>query len=145
LTEDAYYRMQLVGDIDNPDQRIEEDVPRFISSTLALAIGGLRAVVTLISFVAILCGLSGTLTIHIGEHPFTLSGYLVWTALLYALTGTWLTHRIGYPLTRLNFDQQRYEADFRSALFASVRTPKAWHFMTVRRTNSVTSASVLQA
>jgi vitamin B12/bleomycin/antimicrobial peptide transport system ATP-binding/permease protein len=63
----------------------------------------------LISFVAILWGLSGTLTIHSIRFP----GYLVWTALLYALAGTWLTDRIGRPLVRLNFDQQRYEADFR--------------------------------
>jgi len=71
----------------------------------------MRAVVTLISFVAILWGLSGTLTIP-GSF-IRLPGYLVWTALLYALAGTWLTDRIGRPLVRLNFDQQRYEADFR--------------------------------
>jgi putative ATP-binding cassette transporter len=110
LTDGAYYRMQLEGGAaDNPDQRVSEDVPLFISSTLNVAIGGMRAVVTLISFVAILWGLSGTLTIHSIRFP----GYLVWTALLYALAGTWLTDRIGRPLVRLNFEQQRYEADFR--------------------------------
>jgi putative ATP-binding cassette transporter len=71
----------------------------------------MRAVVTLISFVAILWGLSGTLTIP--GSSMRLQGYLVWAALLYALAGTWLTDRIGRPLVRLNFDQQRYEADFR--------------------------------
>jgi len=112
LTEGAYYRMQfLAGEADNPDQRVAEDVPQFIASTLNLSIGGIRAVVTLISFVAILWGLSGTLTIP-GSF-IRLPGYLVWTALLYALAGTWLTDRIGRPLVRLNFDQQRYEADFR--------------------------------
>jgi putative ATP-binding cassette transporter len=112
LTEGAYYRMQLVaGETDNPDQRVAEDVPQFIGSTLNLAIGGMRAVVTLISFVAILWGLSGTLTIP--GSSMRLPGYLVWAALLYALMGTWLTDWIGRPLVRLNFDQQRYEADFR--------------------------------
>jgi vitamin B12/bleomycin/antimicrobial peptide transport system ATP-binding/permease protein len=112
LTESAYYRMQLVaGEADNPDQRVAEDVPEFIASTLTLGIGGMRAVVTLISFVAILWGLSGTLTIP--GSPIRLPGYLVWAALLYALAGTWLTDWIGRPLVRLNFDQQRYEADFR--------------------------------
>jgi vitamin B12/bleomycin/antimicrobial peptide transport system ATP-binding/permease protein len=112
LSEGAYYRMQLVaGDADNPDQRVADDVPQFIASTLNLGIGGMRAVVTLISFVAILWGLSGTLTIP--GSAIRLPGYLVWTALLYALVGTWLTDRIGRPLVRLNFDQQRYEADFR--------------------------------
>jgi putative ATP-binding cassette transporter len=112
LTEGAYYRMQFVaGKADNPDQRVAEDVPQFIASTLNLGIGGMRAVVTLISFVAILWGLSGTLTIP--GSSIRLPGYLVWAALLYALAGTWLTDWIGRPLVRLNFDQQRYEADFR--------------------------------
>jgi putative ATP-binding cassette transporter len=115
LTEGAYYRMQFVaGEADNPDQRVAEDVPQFIASTLNLAIGGMRAVVTLISFVAILWGLSGT--INIPGSSIRLPGYLVWAALLYALAGTWLTDRIGRPLVRLNFDQQRYEADFRFGL-----------------------------
>jgi vitamin B12/bleomycin/antimicrobial peptide transport system ATP-binding/permease protein len=112
LTEAAYYRMQFVaGDADNPDQRVAEDVPQFIASTLNLGIGGMRAVVSLISFVAILWGLSGTLTIP--GSSIRLPGYLVWAALLYALAGTWLTDWIGRPLVRLNFYQQRYEADFR--------------------------------
>ena len=112
LTDGAYYRMQFAaGEADNPDQRVTEDVPQFIASTLNLSIGGMRAVVTLISFVAILWGLSGTLAIP-GSH-IRLPGYLVWAALLYALAGTWLTDWIGRPLVRLNFNQQRYEADFR--------------------------------
>jgi putative ATP-binding cassette transporter len=112
LTDAAYYRMQLVaGETDNPDQRIADDVPQFIASTLNLGIGGMRAVLTLISFVAILWGLSGTLPLP--GSSIRLPGYLVWAALLYALAGTWLTDWIGRPLVRLNFDQQRYEADFR--------------------------------
>jgi putative ATP-binding cassette transporter len=117
LTEGAYYRMQFVpGAADNPDQRVAEDVRLFISTTLSLSIGGMRASVTLISFAAILWGLSGTLTIPIGGSSMTLPGYMVWAALLYALAGTWLTNWIGRPLVRLNFDQQRYEADFRFSL-----------------------------
>jgi vitamin B12/bleomycin/antimicrobial peptide transport system ATP-binding/permease protein len=114
LADGAYYRMQFTaGEADNPDQRISEDIPMFISSTLSLAIGGMRAVVTLISFVAILWGLSGKLSIPIHHSTVTIPGYLVWAALVYAIVGTWLTNRIGHPLVRLNYDQQRYEADFR--------------------------------
>ena len=117
LSDGAYYRMQLVaGETDNPDQRIAEDVRLLISGTLDLAIGGLRAVVTLISFVAILWGLSGPLTIPLGSTSITLPGYMIWAALLYAIVGTWLTNWVGRPLVRLNFDQQRYEADFRFGL-----------------------------
>lgn len=114
LADGRYYLMQVfAGETDNPDQRLAEDVPLFISSTLNLAIGGMRAVVTLVSFVAILWGLSGILVIPVHRSSIALHGYLVWSALLYAVVGTWLTNWIGHPLVRLNFDQQRYEADFR--------------------------------
>jgi putative ATP-binding cassette transporter len=117
LAKGAYYRMQLISaETDNPDQRIAEDVHLFIARNLELAFGGMRAVVTLISFVAVLWGLSGTLTVPIGGYSIVLPGYMLWAVLLYALLGTWLTDSIGRPLVRLNFDKQRYEADFRFAL-----------------------------
>jgi putative ATP-binding cassette transporter len=117
LADGAYYRMQLVAnEADNPDQRIAEDVYLLISHSVALFIGGLRALVTLATFVAILWGLSGTLTVPLGRWSLTLPGYMVWVALVYAIAGTWLTDWIGRPLVRLNFDRQRFEADFRFAL-----------------------------
>src|SRR4029077_14013519 len=117
LADGAYYRMQLVPrETDNPDQRIAEDVYLLVSHTLALLIGRLRALVTLVAFVAILWALSGTLTVPLGWSSLTLPGYLVWAAILYAIAGTWLTDRIGRPLVRLNFDKQRCEADFRFGL-----------------------------
>jgi putative ATP-binding cassette transporter len=117
LADGAYYRMQLVAhETDNPDQRIAEDLNLLASHTLALFVGGLRASVTLATFVAILWGLSGTLTVPVGGFLVTLPGYMVWVAVLYAIAGTWLTDWIGRPLVRLNFDRQRYEADFRFSL-----------------------------
>ena len=116
LADGAYYRMQLTAaETDNPDQRIAEDLRLFVGATLTLAIGGMRAVVTLVAFLGILWGLSGSITIPIGAG-WTVPGYMVWAALLYAVVGTWLTNLIGRPLVRLNFDQQRYEADFRFGL-----------------------------
>jgi vitamin B12/bleomycin/antimicrobial peptide transport system ATP-binding/permease protein len=118
LTDGAYYRMQLIaGETDNPDQRIAEDVHLLISHTLTLVIGGLRALVTLIAFVVILWALSGTLAVPVGGwFSILLPGYMVWAAILYAIGGTWLTHWIGRPLARLNYDKQRCEADFRFGL-----------------------------
>ena len=116
LADGAYYRMQLTaGETDNPDQRIADDLRLFVTGALTLSIGGLRAVVTLVSFLAILWGLSGSVTLPIGPGV-TVPGYMVWAALLYAIAGTWLTNLIGRPLVRLNFNQQRYEADFRFSL-----------------------------
>lgn len=109
-----YYRLQLTGETDNPDQRIAEDLKLFVQYTLALSIGFMKAVVTLVSFVFILWQLSGTFTIPLVE--ITIPGYMVFIALLYAAVGTYLTQKIGRPLIRQNFDQQRYEADFRYSL-----------------------------
>ena len=114
LADATYYRLQLVAhETDNPDQRIAEDVHLLASQTLGLFAWGLRAVVTLVTFVAILWGLSGTLTLSVLGVSITVPGYMVWAAALYAIAGTWLTDWIGRPLVRLNFDRQRYEADFR--------------------------------
>jgi vitamin B12/bleomycin/antimicrobial peptide transport system ATP-binding/permease protein len=52
----------------------------------------------------------------VAGHTFSIPGYMVWFALAYALVGTWLTHAIGRPLVRLNFEQQKFEANFRFAL-----------------------------
>ncbi len=120
LHEANHYRMQLLGDAaDNPDQRIAEDTQRFVEQTLALGIGLLSAVVTLASFIVILWDLSNQAPLHLFGEDILLPGYLVWGALIYALLGTLLTHLIGRPLVELNFQQQRFEADFR---FNLVRT-----------------------
>jgi len=117
LADRAYYRMQLLGGVaDNPDQRIAEDTKLFVARTLTLSLGLLSAVVTLASFIAILWRLSGVLAIPLGARGITVPGYMVWVALVYAIAGTWLTAKIGRPLVQLNFDQQRYEADFRFSL-----------------------------
>lgn len=114
LTGRLYYRLQLTGKTDNPDQRIAEDLKLFVQYTLALSIGFLKAVVTLVSFIFILWQLSGTFTVPVLE--ITIPGYMVFIAIAYAAVGTYLTQRIGRPLIRQNFDQQRYEADFRYSL-----------------------------
>jgi vitamin B12/bleomycin/antimicrobial peptide transport system ATP-binding/permease protein len=117
LADGAYYRMQLLRrETDNPDQRIAEDVRLLVSGTLDLVVGALRTFVNLIVFVAILWGLSGTLTVPLGSVSIVFPGYMVWVALLYAVGGTWMTHWIGRPLVRLNFDKQRCEAEFRFGL-----------------------------
>jgi putative ATP-binding cassette transporter len=118
LEDQSYYRMQLdQGTTDNPDQRISEDLDRFATSSLALSLGILSAIVTLVSFLSILWTLSGALTIPLGGGAsIDIPGYMVFAALIYAVAGTMLTRWIGHPLIRLNFDQQRYEADFRFSL-----------------------------
>jgi len=113
LADRAYYRIALMdADTDNPDQRIAEDLKLFVDDSLSLSLGLLSAVVTLFSFIFVLWGLSGPLEVLGVSIP----GYMVWVALAYSGFGTWLAHLIGKPLIRLNFLQQRVEADLRYAL-----------------------------
>src|SRR5436305_1839526 len=118
LGDQTYYRMQLdQSATDNPDQRIAEDLDRFTSISLALSIGLMNSVVTLISFLFILWTLSGSLAIPLwGDAHLDIPGYMVFAAIIYAVGGTWLTQRIGSPLVGLLYNQQRYEADFRFSL-----------------------------
>jgi putative ATP-binding cassette transporter len=112
-----YYRLQLTDrGTDNPDQRIAEDLRLFADLTLTYTLDLISTVITLASFFGILWVLSGTLSFMVGATPVSVPGYLVWVALIYAVAGTWLTHRIGKPLIRLHYDQQRFEADLRYAL-----------------------------
>ena len=113
LKERAYYRLQLLDKgTDNPDQRIADDLNIFVDLTLSLSLGLLSAVVTLVSFIGILWVISGALTVAGFEIP----GYMVWVAVLYAIPATWITHLIGRPLIGLDFQQQRFEANFRFSL-----------------------------
>jgi vitamin B12/bleomycin/antimicrobial peptide transport system ATP-binding/permease protein len=115
-----HYRMQLLGDAaDNPDQRIAEDVKSFIDNALQISTGLLSSVVSFCSFVVILWVLSEQAPLHLFGAQLAIPGYLVWAALIYAAFGTALAHLIGWPLIPLNFQQQRFEADFR---FNLVRT-----------------------
>lgn len=112
----AYYRMSLAGGLaDNPDQRIAEDANLFVSGTLSLGLGAMRAAVSLVSFVIVLWTLSGLVEVL----GVVIPGHLVWLALIYAAIGTTITHLLGRRLIDLNFLQQKAEADFR---FDLVRT-----------------------
>ncbi|MEO6382079.1 MAG: ABC transporter ATP-binding protein/permease [Nitrobacter sp.] len=114
LSHANHYRMQLQGDVaDNPDQRITDDIKMFVEQALTLGLGLLNSVVTLVSFIVILWGLSAAAPLHVFGHQYNIPGYLVWGALIYAIIGTALTHLIGRPLIGLDYRQQQYEADFR--------------------------------
>lgn len=120
LAGSNHYRMQLLGDAaDNPDQRIAEDVKQFIDAgatgigILPIGLSLLNATVTLASFAVILWNLSATAPLHVFGILIDIPGYLLWAALIYAIVGTTFTHLIGRALIALNFQQQRYEADFR--------------------------------
>ena len=118
LGHDAFYRMELarftgttVGSPDNPDQRIQEDVNQFTAYSVSM--GLLNAVVTLVSFVGILWGLSGAFSFEVQGSTYTIPGFMVWMAVLYCVVGSVITHYVGKPQIKLNYEQQRLEANFR--------------------------------
>ncbi len=113
MKDRAYYRLELEHTAtDNPDQRISEDLNKFSSGTLSLGLGLLSSVVTLASFAVILWNVSGSITLGGIEIP----GYMLWAAVIYSVIGSVLAHYVGRALIRLNFVQERYEADFRFTL-----------------------------
>ena len=121
LDNHTHYRMSLVGAAtDNPDQRISEDINRFIDGgqigygIYSFSILLISNLTSLVSFAIILWILSTSFTL-----PYTsiaVPGFLCWVAIAYAGLGTLITHFIGRPLVRLSFVRQRYEADFRFSL-----------------------------
>ena len=112
-----YYRLQVLrSDTDNPDQRISEDINQFVSLTLSLLVGILKQLTTLGAFSVVLWNLSGAIAVPIGDSEFKIYGYMFWLSLLYSGIGTYFVHIVGKKLIQLNFDQQRYEADFRFSM-----------------------------
>ena len=88
----------------------------FTSDTVGLSLGLLDALVTLGSFVGILWVLSGSFDFHYQEYVFTIPGFMVWMALIYAICGSLIGHFLGRSMSQLNYAQQRLEANFRHHL-----------------------------
>jgi putative ATP-binding cassette transporter len=102
--------------VDNPDQRVAEDVREFVASALGLSLSLLSAAVTLVSFGGLLYGLSEQWPVRLGGMELHIPGLMLWVAVAYAVVSTLLTHAVGRPLVPINFDQLRFEADFRYGL-----------------------------
>ena len=101
LRHNALDRIMRDHKVDNPDQRISEDINRFTAGALNYSMTVLQAIVTALTFFGILWAISRSLAV-------SLIGY--------SLIGTWLATVIGRRLVVINFNQQRFEADYRFAL-----------------------------
>lgn len=116
MAQGRHYRVRVVApQVDNIHLRIANDVYLFIQRTHELATGLLGSFVALVSFAYILWGLSAETPVP-GLGGGTIPGWLIWAALLYAGLGTLFAHLIGWRLIPLNFNQQRFESDFRFAI-----------------------------
>jgi putative ATP-binding cassette transporter len=109
----AYHRGRFVSTpIDNPDQRIQQDITSYTSDSQSLALGAVSSVVALVSFTIILWQLSGPLTVFGIQIPRA----MVFLAYVYVIIATVLAVRIGRPLIRLNFLNELLTASYRYAL-----------------------------
>ena len=114
LKGQVYYRLQVQNsDTDNPDQRISEDINQFVNLSLQLLIGFLKQLTTLVAFGVVLWNLSGAFTLNLGGQDIVIYGYMFWFSFVYSGIGTVCAHLVGRKLIGLNFEQQRFEADFR--------------------------------
>ncbi len=98
--------------MDNPDQRIQEDVASFTQTSADLALGAIGSMISLVSFSFILWQLSGPLEFGGVEIPRA----MIFFAYVYVIIATVIAFRIGRPLIRLNFLNERFNGSFRYAL-----------------------------
>ncbi|MGN6572254.1 MAG: ABC transporter ATP-binding protein/permease [Pseudolabrys sp.] len=117
LARGRAYRLGLAGELGvNPDQRIEEDTRKLTDLSAGLAVGLVQASILLVSFIGILWSLSNHLVFVVHGYHFSIPGYMVWCAIIYALIGSLLTWRVGLPLIGLNAQLYSREAELRFAL-----------------------------
>ena len=109
----AYYKTQYVyNQLDNPDQRIQQDVQSYVSSSISFATGVISAVVSIVAFTIILWGLAGPMTIA----GITISHAMVYFVFMYVLVTSVFAFKIGRPLINLNFANERLTANYRYSL-----------------------------
>ncbi len=114
--DQAFYRLGLGDEPDNPDQRIAQDVDMMVDLSIELVASFVINLAQVGAFVVILWELSGTQTFTLFGSTYSIDGYLVWLVLVYTLLGSLVTHWVGKPLHDLNYEREHREADFRASL-----------------------------
>jgi putative ATP-binding cassette transporter len=113
LDDGAYHKGRYTkAAVDNPDQRVQEDIGTFPADSVTLGVGAVDALVSMVSFTIILWSLSGPLPIFGIEIPRGMT----FLAYVFVIIASVIAFRIGRPLILLNFLQERYNASFRYAL-----------------------------
>ena len=112
LSSKCYYRETGLGNLDNPDQRIAQDLQLFPALTINMIFDFIDSIGSLGVFSVILWKLSNQYII-LGYH---VPGSLLWIAIAFVIVGTYFTHLIGKPLINLEKQSQKIEADYRYGL-----------------------------
>ncbi|TYG34344.1 ABC transporter ATP-binding protein/permease [Lonepinella koalarum] len=113
LDKQAYYKTQYVyNQLDNPDQRIQQDIQSYVSNSLSFATGVISSVVSIVAFTQILWNLSGEMMVG----SITVPHAMVFLVFIYVLVTSVFAFRIGRPLIQLNFANERLNANYRYSL-----------------------------
>jgi putative ATP-binding cassette transporter len=118
MSKGRYYQITFmdIDNHDNPDGRIAEDVRIATEDAIELGHSLFYSVLLLGSFTEILWTLSGTVTFGLGLVSFSVVGYLVWIAIIYAICASVLGWLMGRPLTAATNARQSEEANYRAGL-----------------------------
>jgi vitamin B12/bleomycin/antimicrobial peptide transport system ATP-binding/permease protein len=117
LDNSKHYAIQMAGGVDNPDQRIQEDLKKFTQQTIDFFVSFYTAFLSILAFTVILWSISKNYPYKVGSYNLDqIPGYLVWATLIYIVVGTVVTHFIGRRLIDLDYKREKREADFRFSL-----------------------------
>jgi len=100
----------------NPDQRMQQDADHLTDLSSGLGVGLLQSTILLFSFVGVLWSLSSGFTFHFHGHSLTIPGYMVWAAIIYAGSASWLSWLVGRPLIQLNAERYQRESELRFSM-----------------------------
>ncbi|ODT05880.1 MAG: glycosyl transferase family 1 [Mesorhizobium sp. SCN 65-20] len=111
------FRLANAGDVGvNPDQRMQQDAGHLADLTTDLGIGLLQASILLASFIGVLWSLSSGFVFHVGGSSFSIPGYMVWAAFIYAGSASFLSWLVGRPLIAQNSERYSREAALRFSM-----------------------------
>ena len=113
LANQSFYKTQYTyNQLDNPDQRIQQDITSYVESSMSFSTGVINASVSIVAFTGILWNLSGPMTIAGVEIPHM----MVFLVFAYVLITTVFAFKLGRPLIQLNFANEKLNADYRYSL-----------------------------
>ncbi|MBP5987105.1 MAG: ABC transporter ATP-binding protein/permease [Azonexus sp.] len=116
----TYYRIERDNTLDNPDQRLTQDMTEYVHLMIQLTLGFVANLGALGTMGWILWHTAGPMTFNIGDSSLTIPGYMFWLAIFWGVLQTIVTHLAGHKLSGVTVEQHKVEADFRFAL-AKVR------------------------
>ncbi|ALP68500.1 hypothetical protein AN416_37845 (plasmid) [Paraburkholderia caribensis] len=120
LSHTGFYRIEQAQLVDNPDQRITEDIDQFVMTTLTLSFGLFETIASAAVFLKVLWAKSGNISIGLFGGYMNLPHYMVWFAAIYSVLTSVVVQVLGRRLKSLTFRRQQAEASFRF-MMAGVR------------------------